>query len=274
MQKGKPKVRRTRRDIIRILDRGALARWLQEIVREDYDGVLSAAASAGEIGVYTLSKLLHQKLNGLTSETLAQLWALGVTDERMARLDACLSTPGSRALEEAQGEWEIREWDRLRGAPADLDLWTVSASTRGLLGEGNETEGQLRRFFIAEGRAMMERLAAIPKAKASLEKFVGKSQQLSTQLGARLRPAQPEDVWGLFAVRYAPPGSLTYRASLAVLRVLEPLLRACMAPLEVSWREMDDAAIVAYLEAATRAELLMLRRAPDHERARGFDGGE
>lgn len=273
MQRGKAKVRRTRRDIVRILDRSALAQWLQSILDEDHNGVLTEAAGAGEIGIYLLSKLLNERQNGLTLTTLGQLYALGGSEARIARLEECLSTPGSRALEEAQGEWEIREWERLRGAPEGLDLFDVSASTRRLLGSGHETEGQLRKLFIAEGRVMMEHLSALPKAKASLEKFVARAQELSPQVGGHLPDKNPADVWALFSTRYGPPGSLSSRAAVAALRVLEPLMRACVSPLELSWREMNAETIVAYLEAATRAELIMLRRAPDHERARSLDDG-
>lgn len=260
---------------IDIIDPGALATLLLEIVTEDFEGVQAAAAKAAHIDPTIFSRLCQQRKSGLTAKTLDKLYQFAFERGREERLEAVLATPMMRRLGEDQNEWEWREWDRLRHPERDLVPWDASGLKRCVLLDDRATDDQIARHYTDEGRALLRRLRGDQGTRTLLEEFSRRVNSRETDDEVPVRGAHATLVWRVFdGEGGVPPVSMSLRAAIAMLRVLQPLLVATSAPLERSWRELHGREMTAYIRAATRAEFVLLNREPYQARARTLSAQE
>ena len=212
----------------RLVDPAAVAAELRRIV-EPYRNVLTAA---GKIGIKqpTLWRLLNGQVRTITAETWAAI-EQATPPARRAALTAAIVEPAAQRIVGAYVEWLDTWKSRVFKDAASRWVWKDQSLTR-----VPDHEAPARRN--AERDALMK----VHQAElAALDAWVADA----------LAAGHSED-----------------RVQLAIARILEPLLEApASGYVERSWQEMSITELRQFIRAGVTRERLLLRRAPDVERA-------
>lgn len=292
--------RRVAANLYTVRDPARLARLLRHAIEVGFGGSQAAAVEAVEpdLAKATLSRLCNGKLGAITGEVREAIVRLVVRGQtpRTARameedLFACFQSPRAAALareslwwiEQELGAFERQElgWPFWRWTPSGLEVhpegaleeWSAGSLRReaGKVWSGPLVFDAHRLCDRLRGVADSRRVIASFEATLSRRGFIAppRSESKGAERSGRSSRAESPRLVDAFDPRVNRKrlDGFHPRAILAWRRILAALLAARHNPVERFWQELSDQELTLYLKHACAAELVLLQRPPDGERA-------